>query len=63
MKIPLQFIMGPLSKLLTLRQMGLITNMPTTITQNKKDPIDQTYIKIHNLTETAIKIVYSNQIA
>lgn len=54
--------MGPLSKL--LRQMGLITNMPTTITQKKKkDPIDQPYIKIHNLTETAIKIVYSNQIA
>lgn len=54
--------MGPLSKL--LRQMGLITNMPTTITQKKKkDPIDQPYIKIHNLTEAAIKIVYSNQIA
>lgn len=53
--------MGPLSKL--LRQMGLITNMPQQSPKKKKDPIDQPYIKIHNLTETAIKIVYSNQIA
>ena len=35
-KIPLIFIMGPLSKL--LRQMGLISNTPTTITQKKKGP-------------------------